>query len=49
LSRYKPSRNYVSGKVVFEGAPVEISGNLDVTENLEGVRRYLLNDHGDGL
>lgn len=49
MSRYKPSRNYVSGKVVFEGGPVEISGNLDVTENLEGIRRYLLDDHGDGL
>ena len=31
MSRFRPSRNYVSGKVVFEGGPVEIEGDLVVT------------------
>ena len=31
MSRFRPSRNYVSGKVVFDGGPVEIEGDLVVT------------------
>lgn len=31
MSRFRPSRNYVSGKVVFDGGPVDISGDLVVS------------------
>jgi UDP-3-O-[3-hydroxymyristoyl] glucosamine N-acyltransferase len=31
MSRFRPSRNYVSGKVVFEGGPVDITGDLIVS------------------
>jgi hypothetical protein len=48
LSRYRPSRNSVSGDSTLDG-DVTVSGSLDVTKNLEGVRRYLLDDEGDGL
>ena len=33
-SKFKPSRNYVSGKVVFDGGPVEVSGNVFVSGTL---------------
>tara|TARA_R110001599_G_scaffold242024_3_gene441684 strand:- start:296 stop:1816 length:1521 start_codon:yes stop_codon:yes gene_type:complete len=42
VSIFKPSRNYVNGKVT-------IDGDLDVSGNIEGVRRYLLDDSGTGL
>ena len=42
MSIFKPSRNYVNGKVT-------IDGDLDVSGNIEGVRRYLLDDSGTGL
>jgi len=31
MSRFRPSRNYVSGKVVFDGGPVDITGDLVVS------------------
>ena len=31
MSRFRPSRNYISGEVVFEGGPVDISGDLIVS------------------
>ena len=42
MSRYRPSRNDITGDAT-------VDGDLDVTKNLEGVRRYLLDDEGDGL
>ena len=48
MSRYRPSRNYVSGDSELDG-DVTVSGSLDVTKNLDGIRRYLLDDAGDGL
>jgi hypothetical protein len=34
MSRFRPSRNYVSGKVVFDGGPVDISGDLVVSGSI---------------
>ena len=34
MSRFRPSRNYVSGKVVFEGGPVDITGDLVVSGSI---------------
>ena len=48
MSRYRPSRTSVSGDSTLDG-DVTVDGDLDVTKNLEGVRRYLLDDGGDGL
>ena len=31
MSRFRPSRNYVNGKVVFDGGPVDITGDLIVS------------------
>ena len=31
MSRFRPSRNYISGEVIFEGGPVDISGDLIVS------------------
>mgnify|MGYP003675672953 CR=1 FL=1 len=31
MSRFRPSRNYVSGKVVFDSNPVEITGNVFIS------------------
>ena len=42
MSRYRPSRSRISGDST-------IDGDLDVSKNIEGVRRYLLDDGGDGL